>query len=179
MCAEKSQKRDRSPDLKSISGDVGAAPKPPRQPLRPFSRSLPMALLRAREAVMRHFRPSLQAAGLTEQQWRTLRALSGVKEIEAARLAANTCLLAPSLSRILRDLEERSLIHRRADPKDGRAALISLTPTGWAMLNEVGAQSEAVYHAIELRLGSARLNRLMEALAEIESDLDNLPPAAG
>src|SRR5438105_334324 len=48
-----------------------------RQPLRPFSQSLPMALLRAREAVMRHFRPSLQAAGLTEQQWRTMRALSG------------------------------------------------------------------------------------------------------
>lgn len=179
MCVDKPQKRDISPHLTATSGDAGAAPRPPRQALRPFSRSLPMALLRAREAVMRHFRPSLQAAGLTEQQWRTLRALSGVDEIEATGLAASTCLLAPSLSRILRDLEQRRLIHRRADPKDGRAALISLTATGWAALNEVGAQSEAVYRAIELRLGSARLNRLMEALADIESDLDNLPPAEG
>ena len=177
MCADKSQSHHGSLDVAAISGNAGGAPKPPNTVLRPFSRSLPMALLRAREAVMRHFRPSLQAAGLTEQQWRTLRALSGVEEIEATRLAVNTFLLAPSLSRILRDLEERNLIHRRADPRDGRAALISLTTTGWATLNEVGAQSEAVYRAIELRLGSARLIRLMDALAAIESDLDDMRPA--
>src|SRR5208283_3623306 len=45
-------------------------------PMREFSRSLPMSLLRAREAVMRHFRPSLRRHGLTEQQWRILRALA-------------------------------------------------------------------------------------------------------
>jgi homoprotocatechuate degradation regulator HpaR len=132
-----------------------------------------MALLRAREAVMAHFRSSLQAAGLTEQQWRTLRALSGLEEIEATRLAANTFLHAPSLSRILRDLEVRELIRRRSDPKDGRAALISLTASGLKLLNKVGNQSEAIYQAIELRLGSARLNRLMKTLAQIEVDLES------
>jgi len=64
--------------------------------LRPFSRSLPMALMRAREAVMRHFRPKLQAANLTEQQWRTLRALGNGEEMEATRLASATFLLAPT-----------------------------------------------------------------------------------
>ena len=83
------------------------------------------------------------------------------------------------MSRILRDLEVRNLIHRRADPKDGRAALISLTATGWAALNQVGAQSEEIYRAIELRIGSARLNRLMETLTEIESDLDDMRSAEG
>jgi hypothetical protein len=53
-----------------------------RVPMREFSRSLPMALLRAREAVMRQFRPSLRQHGLTEQQWRILRALAGVDAIE-------------------------------------------------------------------------------------------------
>ncbi len=48
-----------------------------RAPMREFSRSLPMSLLRAREAVMRQFRPSLRNHGLTEQQWRILRALDG------------------------------------------------------------------------------------------------------
>src|SRR5665647_1001577 len=56
-------------------------------PMRDFSRSLPMALLRARESVMRHFRPSLRAHGLTEQQWRILRALSSHGEIEVTELA--------------------------------------------------------------------------------------------
>ena len=44
--------------------------------LRPFTHSLPMALLRAREATMRWFRPHLAAHGLTEQRWRVLRALT-------------------------------------------------------------------------------------------------------
>ena len=62
-----------------------------RQPMREFSRSLPMSLLRAREAVMRQFRPSLRSHGLTEQQWRILRALLAIDTSDcpsAARWAA-------------------------------------------------------------------------------------------
>ena len=177
MSVDGSRKAPSARGLKSIPAD-DAEPSLPAQALRPFARSLPMALLRAREAVMRHFRPSLHAAGLTEQQWRALRALSGVDEIEAMKLAVTTFLLAPSLSRILRDLEERNLIRRRSDPRDGRAALISLTGAGRQMLAEVGAQSEAVYRAIEKRLGSARLGRLMQALADVETDLEDMPPGA-
>src|SRR3954471_21942284 len=89
-----------------------------RVPMRDFSRSLPMSLLRAREAVMRHFRPSLRNHGLTEQQWRILRALASIDAIEVTELARLAFLLGPSLSRILRDLEARELIERRADKSD-------------------------------------------------------------
>lgn len=158
--------------------DAGEAGGRAESSLRPFSRSLPMALLRAREAVMRQFRPSLQAHDLTEQQWRTLRALDGASEIDATRLAAMTFLLAPSLTRILRDLEARELLSRRPDPRDARAALISLTPRGAGLLKEVGARSERIYAAIEARLGKARLEVLMAALAQVESDLEGMPPDA-
>ena len=47
---------------------------------------------------MRHFRPSLQAADLTEQQWRVLRALAGATEVDATGLAGPQ-LRAPSLTR--------------------------------------------------------------------------------
>ena len=40
------------------------------------SRSLPMQLMRAREAVMKRFRPHLTERGLTDQQWRVIRPLS-------------------------------------------------------------------------------------------------------
>ena len=56
-----------------------------RVPMREFSRSLPMSLLRAREAVMRQFRPSLRDHGLTEQQWRILRALAAIEAIEVIK----------------------------------------------------------------------------------------------
>ncbi len=143
-------------------------------PLRGFSRSLPMALLRAREAVMRHFRPSLQAHGLTEQQWRVLRALGSVEDIDATNLAEMTCLLAPSLTRILRDLEARKLIRRRANPRDGRAAIIWLSRTGADMLRIVGAESERTYGEIESRLGERRMAELMAMLAEAEARLGKL-----
>lgn len=138
-------------------------------PLRPFSRSLPMALLRAREAAMRLFRPSLQAHDLTEQQWRVLRALGSVEAVDATGLARLTFLLAPSLTRILRDLEARKLIRRRANPSDRRASEITLSPRGLELIRAVGADSERIYHSIGAKLGEARLNRLMELLTEVET----------
>ena len=38
-------------------------------------RNLPLLLLQAREGVLAHFRPILNAHGVTEQQWRIIRAL--------------------------------------------------------------------------------------------------------
>src|SRR5690348_15475653 len=97
-----------------------AEPPVRRVPMREFSRSLPMALLRAREAVMRQFRPSLRRHGLTEQQWRILRALATVDASEVTELARTAFLLGPSLSRILRDLEARNLIERKIAKADQR-----------------------------------------------------------
>src|SRR5215831_10707129 len=101
-----------------------------RVPMRDFSRSLPMSLLRAREAVMRQFRPSLRSHGLTEQQWRILRALAAIEAIEVTELARTAFLLGPSLSRILRDLDARGLIERRTAAADQRRAVVSITPRG-------------------------------------------------
>src|SRR5215475_11490407 len=78
-------------------------------PMRAFTKSLPMELMRAREAVMRRFRPSLRGHGVTEQQWRILRALAHGGPLEVSALAEATYLLAPSLSRILPDMEARNL----------------------------------------------------------------------
>ena len=93
-----------------------------------------MMLLRARESVMHHFRASLRRNGLTEQQWRILRALSSLGEIEISDLARDTFLLAPSLSRILPDLERRRMLTRRTDAADLRKSLIALSAEGRAVI---------------------------------------------
>ena len=98
--------------------------------MRDFSRSLPMALLRAREAVMDRFRPSLREFGITEQQWRVLRALYGRGEVETGALAGLCCLLTPSLSRILKHLEATGLVVRRPAPSDQRRTLVAIAPGG-------------------------------------------------
>jgi homoprotocatechuate degradation regulator HpaR len=140
-------------------------------PMREFSRSLPMALLRAREAVMRQFRPSLRDNGLTEQQWRILRALAGIDQIEISDLARETFLLGPSLSRILRDLEARRLIRRRSPQSDLRRGLVSISPAGLALIDAVAPVSETIYAEITRRYGTKKLEALHVMLRELEAEL--------
>ena len=137
-------------------------------PMRDFSQSLPMALLRAREAVMRQFRPSLRRHGLTEQQWRILRALAAVDAIEVTELARVAFLLGPSLSRIVRDLEARGLIEREVDARDLRRGLLSISSKGLKLIAEVAPNSEAIYASIARRYGARKLAALHKMLGELE-----------
>lgn len=148
---------------------------PKRPVIRDFSRSLPMALLRARESVMRHFRPSLRAHDLTEQQWRILRALAGVDAIEVTELARVAFLLGPSLSRILRDLEERKLIERRPSMNDLRRNILSITPKGTKLIEAVAPTSEAIYAEFTRRYGAGKLAELQEMLKHLEDCLSTMP----
>jgi homoprotocatechuate degradation regulator HpaR len=151
--------------------DAEEAAEARRGPMREFSRSLPMSLLRAREAVMRQFRPSLRNHGLTEQQWRILRALTAVETIEVTELARVAFLLGPSLSRILRDLEARDLIERRAAKADLRRGEVSISPKGLKLIEAVAPTSEAIYAEITNRYGARKLAELQEMLGELERGL--------
>lgn len=139
--------------------------------IREFEASLPMALLRAREAVMARFRPMLRSFGMTEQQWRVLRALNDVAEIDISALADRCCLLAPSLSRILRDLTGRGLVARNTTARDLRVGLVSITDTGRRMIAEVGPHSEARYARIAELFGHDDLNTLYDLLEKLEANL--------
>ena len=157
---------------KKLQSESGAAQPPPRRmPMREFSRSLPMSLLRAREAVMRQFRPSLRNHGLTEQQWRILRALAAIDAIEVTELARVAFLLGPSLSRILRDLEARHLIERRTAKADLRRAVVSISAKGLKLIEAVAPSSEAIYAAITKRYGARKLAELQDMLGVLESSL--------
>jgi homoprotocatechuate degradation regulator HpaR len=142
-----------------------------RRKLRDFSQSLPMSLLRGREAVMRYFRPMLRGHGLTEQQWRVLRALSTGRAMEATVLAQATFLLAPSLSRILRDLDQRGLVERRQGNGDLRRSEVSITRDGLDLIDRVAPDSEANYAEITARFGAERLSRLQAELRALEAAL--------
>lgn len=140
-------------------------------PMRGFSQSLPMALLRAREAVMRRFRPGLRRRGVTEQQWRILRALAHSGPLEVTALAESTFLLAPSLSRILPDLEARGLISRRQLDCDLRRAVVGLEPGGLKLIAAHAPDSEEIYDTIARSFGRERLDQLFTLLRELEETL--------
>ena len=116
------------PEIDPIGNEIAG-----RAGMRPFSLSLPMRLLLAREAVMRQFRPLLAEYDLSEQQWRVIRALKEQQVMEAGVLAQSVFLLGPSLTRILQNLESRGLVRRRRQAQDQRAACLRLgEPLGHA-----------------------------------------------
>lgn len=143
-------------------------------PMRPFSESLPMMLLRARESVMRLFRPGLRKHGVTEQQWRILRALAHLGPMEVTELAQATFLLAPSLSRILPDLEKRELVARRQVDTDLRRSVVSLEPKGLRLIALHAPYSEKIYAQIASRFGAPRMRLLLGLLGELEAALEEL-----
>lgn len=140
-------------------------------PLRDLSRSLPLALMRARESVMQYFRPHHRQHGITEQQWRVLRVLYKSGELETTELARQALLLAPSLTRILRDLEASRMINRRWLESDLRRSVISISPAGIALLAKVAPLSEASFAEITRLYGEARLSELFRLLNELEQAL--------
>jgi homoprotocatechuate degradation regulator HpaR len=139
--------------------------------LRGFAVSLPMSLLRAREAAMQHFRPMLRSHGMTEQQWRVMRALSSKRAVEFSELVEMTFLLAPSMSRILKELENRKLIARETTDEDARKVNVSITAAGLRLIEKVAPHSEFIYAQISSRYGQKKLATLQAMLKELEEAL--------
>lgn len=134
---------------------------------RDTRRSLPIALLRAREAVMGHFRPMLALHDVTEQQWRVIRILAEAGTLDASEMADRAFILAPSLTRIIRSLEERGFITKTKDAQDGRRILLQITPAGLKIINEVSPDSRTIYTALEQRFGRERIETLLDMLDEL------------
>ena len=129
---------------------------------------LPLALVRARECVMAHFRHLLRRYNLTEPQWRVLKTMDDVKSIELSELARKSALLMPSLSRIVRELELRGYMTKAADPRDMRRMLATLTERGRLLVQTASPECEAVNVAIRAAMGQERMMKLESLLAQLE-----------
>jgi homoprotocatechuate degradation regulator HpaR len=137
--------------------------------MRDLDHSLPMLLLRAREAAMARFRPLLAAAELTEQQWRVLRVLRERNGIEARELAERTLMLRPSLSGVLDRLERDGLVERRSDEADGRKVRLMLTRKSRRLYERLAPQLEKEYARMQARLTDSAWNDLYAALEQLVS----------
>ena len=140
--------------------------------LRSIEESLPIALLRAREAVMVRFRPHLAKYGLTEQKWRVIRSVAEAGEVEATQISADICILMPSLSRILKNLEADGLLQRIKDDDDGRRQRISMTDEGRKLFEEMSPKSADIYREIEADCGKSNIDELVKRLQSVRTALE-------
>ena len=130
-------------------------------------KSLTIALLRAREALLLSFRPLLAKHNFTEQQWRVLRVLGEKGPCDAGNLAHEACVLAPSLSRIINTLISNKYIEKTIHETDKRKIILKISDYGIEMLEQIKPEYIAVLKSIQKKYGEEKLSNLLNLLAEI------------
>lgn len=150
----------------------------PKTSLRKFEKSLPIALLRSREATTKLFKPFIDSHDLTMPQWRVLRALAEAEALDAKTLAERCVILPPSLTRIFRCLTQRGLI-AQVECNDARRHMVRLTKAGRTLFEDVVEESEPSYRRLADAFGADRLDTLLDLLNELRDtvqQMDTMPP---
>ena len=130
-------------------------------------RSLPIALIRARENVMTPIRQMLSESGLTKQQWRVLRVLDEHGALEPSQLAIHAAPLLPSQTRIVQSMAQKGLVERREHRNDRRRTVIEITDAGQAIINDNAAKSAEIAAQIRDKLGPRRFETLLDILDDL------------
>ena len=130
-------------------------------------RSLPIALIRARENVMTPIRQMLSESGLTEQQWRVLRVLDEYGALETSQLAKHAALLLPSQTRIVQSMAQKGLVERREHRNDRRRTVIEITAAGQVIINDNAVKAAEIAVQIRDKLGPRRFETLLDILDDL------------
>ena len=140
----------------------------------PFEQSLGAVLLGAKEAVIAPLRPILREYNVTEPQWRVLRVINDRGATDATGLAEISLLHAPSVTRILKDLEERKLIVRESDANDRRRTMLALSPDGREVVKGTSRNMMRVLREYSDRFGADRLERLADELRALSAAIKGI-----
>lgn len=146
--------------------------------LQPLIRypNMPQLLLKARESLLQHFRPILQHFGVTEQQWRIVRALGASPTLEPRELCEICQISSPSMSGILARMEETGLIARSKVAGDQRRLNVQLSEAGASLLLQMGTLIDLQYASLEAAYGKQVFDDMRLAL-EAFIALETLPVA--
>lgn len=137
--------------------------------LRRTTRSLPIALLRARETVMGPVREMLNRSGINEQKWRVLRVLDESGPLDQSLLAERACLRLPSLTRILQVMTESGLVTRETDETDRRRTIVTITEAGQKIIADHADESAAIFRKFEAEFGRDKLETLLDLLEDLNT----------
>jgi homoprotocatechuate degradation regulator HpaR len=115
---------------------------------------------------MEHFRPIINHFGLTEQQWRILRALDEQGPMEPREICQMYRFSSPSMAGILARMEEIDLITRSRILGDQRRVMINLSDKGLDILNRIAPLIDLQYSYVEQSCGKNIFTELFKALDE-------------
>jgi DNA-binding MarR family transcriptional regulator len=112
--------------------------------------------------------------GLSLHQWRILLTLAHHPGATAVEIIARWALQPMSVSRAVRELEQRGLIVRRIESRDRRSQKLFLTRRGQRVYDAVIPDANVRYHDIVDCLPPAERARLARALVALISNAKQL-----
>jgi homoprotocatechuate degradation regulator HpaR len=129
-----------------------------------YEQTISAALISAREATIAPMRPKMRELNVTEPQCRVMRVLNDRGAVDASGLSEVGMLHAPSVTRILKELEARNLVVRETDCEDRRRTLVALTPAGRELAKSISRDVKRVTTEFSARFGVDRMDRLLNEL---------------
>jgi len=151
--------------------------KTPARKSAPFKhRNLPLLLLQARERVIARFRPLLNENGVTEQQWRIVRALLETGPLEPREIVVVCGISSPSLAGVLARMEELDLVARERLDHDQRRVRVSLTARSRTLVRQLAPRVEQAYRELETQIGPELVQQMYAVLDQLNARLGESGP---
>ncbi|WP_430397128.1 MarR family winged helix-turn-helix transcriptional regulator [Ferrovibrio sp.] len=118
--------------------------------------------------VSQNFAARLAAEDVTVAEWVMLRALHGQPPLAPSRLAEMMGMTRGAITKLADRLIAKDLLLRQADPADGRAQTLQLTPRGTRLVPKLAAhadRNDADFFGLLSATDQKTLRRLLQLLA--------------
>lgn len=132
-----------------------------------FLDSLPMILSRSLDDIMPQYRSLFQAHGITDQQWRVMRALWEQEHLTSKQISQITLIPAPSLVGILDRLEKKGLLGRLRSVEDRRLVFIRPTKAGRELQEIMLPKIEEIHNFLIERVTGKEWNEMKRILDKL------------
>lgn len=129
--------------------------------------------------VSQAFARKVEAHGVTVAEWVLMRQLLDEQAVAPSRLAERMGMTRGAVSKLADRLIAKAMLARLADPQDGRAQTLSLTPAGRALVPRLAALADANDAEFFDHLASKDRAALLRILREVveKRGLKSLPLA--
>jgi DNA-binding MarR family transcriptional regulator len=140
----------------------------------PLDSYLPYLLNRAGARIATAFGEEVRPLGATLQIWRVLAALREKDGQRMGELSVTTSIEVSTLTRLVDNMEKKSLVARRRDRQDSRVVLLYVASAGKQLARRILPIAER-YEKVALKgFGPTEADALKVALRRLYANMDDL-----
>ncbi|MDT7664586.1 MAG: hypothetical protein QOD04_4142 [Pseudonocardiales bacterium] len=133
----------------------------------PVQTSLAGLLAQAERRVARRIESALRTADINAEQWRVLTLLADGTGHPMSEIAGFAMVPAPTLTKIIDRLIDRTLVYRRVDVEDRRRVLVFLSSRGADLYHLVGTDVAVAERELADVLGDRDAAHLADLLSRL------------